>query len=166
MSARPTRPPATHLDLTPAQLRIAQKVAEGQSTEAIATDLTITAGTINVQMKHCGQKLGVSGRAAVVHACYVTGQLERPQKAAFPEALSDTETETWRMIATGAISRQYAERARISHDEAQQRMKALRQRLRAHNDPHLVTLGWTYDVLDASLVEMASGTLLRAQVPV
>lgn len=49
-----------------------------------------------MQMKHCGQKLGVSGRAVVVHACYVTGQLKRPGKAVFPETFSDPETETWR----------------------------------------------------------------------
>ncbi|GAA3827973.1 helix-turn-helix transcriptional regulator [Streptomyces phyllanthi] len=162
MSARSARPPATPLDLTPAQVRIAQQVAEGKSTDAIASDLTITAGTINVQMKHCGQKLGVRGRAAVVHACYVTGQLERPKNAAFPGSFSEVETETWQMIAAGATSEVYANRARISRDEARQRMRALRQRVQAHNDPHLVTLGWTYEVLDESLVEMVSGTVLRA----
>ncbi|MFI6808239.1 helix-turn-helix transcriptional regulator [Streptomyces luteogriseus] len=162
MSARPARPAATHLDLTPAQVRIAQKVAAGKSTGAIASDLTITAGTINVQMKHCGQKLGVSGRAAIVHACYVTGQLKRPEKAAYPGAFSDAEIETWQMIAAGATSKEYADRARISRDEALKRIKALRQRVRADNDPHMVTLGWTYEVLDESLVEMLSGTVLRA----
>nr|WP_260859569.1 helix-turn-helix transcriptional regulator [Streptomyces cupreus] len=165
VSARPARPPATYLELTPAQVRIAQKVAKGKSTDAIASDLTITAGTINVQMKHCGQKLGVSGRAAVVHACYVTGQLKRPGKAAFPETFSDAETETWWMIAIGATSKDYADRARISRDEALQRIRALRERVRAHNDPHLVTLGWTYGVIDESLVEMVSGTVLRAPAP-
>ncbi|MBE4741438.1 helix-turn-helix transcriptional regulator [Streptomyces caniscabiei] len=93
MSARPTRPPAT-LPLTPAQLRIAQKVAEGENTHAIASELSITVGTINVQLKHCGQKLGVRGRAAVVHACFVTGQLQRPETATSPEAFSETEIET------------------------------------------------------------------------
>ncbi|MEU9245743.1 LuxR C-terminal-related transcriptional regulator [Streptomyces sp. NPDC048385] len=162
MSARPARPSAPHLELTPAQARIAEKVAAGKSTDAIASDLKITAGTINVQMKHCGQKLGVSGRAAVVHACYVTGQLTRPEKAISPETFSDVETETWRMIAIGATSMDYADRARISRDEALQRMRALRERVRAHNDPHLVTLGWAYNVLDESLVEMVSGMVLRA----
>ncbi|MER6086778.1 helix-turn-helix domain-containing protein [Streptomyces bluensis] len=161
MSVRPARPPATPLDLTPAQIRIAQKLAEGKSTEAIASDLTITAGTINVQMQHCGQKLGVRGRAAVVHACYVTRQLKCPEKAAFPGSFSDAEVETWRMIAMGATSTVYADRARISRDEALQRIRALRERVRAGNDPYLVTLGWMYEVLDASLVETLSGTVLR-----
>lgn len=162
MSTRPARPSASHLELTPAQVRIAEKVAAGKSTDAIASDLTITAGTINAQMKHCGQKLGGSGRAAVVHACYVTEQLTRPEKAIFPETFSDVETETWRMIAIGATSMDYAARARISRDEALQRMRALRERVRAHNDPHLVTLGWAYNILDESLVEMVSGMVLRA----
>ncbi|SOE32521.1 LuxR C-terminal-related transcriptional regulator [Streptomyces sp. OK228] len=160
MSARPARPSATLLDLTPAQIRIANKIAQGQSTETIASDLTITAGTINVQMKHCGQKLGVRGRAAVVHACFVTEQLHRPEKAAFPEPVSDAEITTWRMVATGATSKDYAQKAGISRDEALRRVRALRERVKADNDPHLVTLGWRYEVLDESLVEMASGTVL------
>ncbi|MDX3121591.1 MULTISPECIES: helix-turn-helix domain-containing protein [Streptomyces] len=160
MSSRPARPTAQHLDLTPAQIRIAQRVAEGKATPAIASDLSITGGTINVQMKHCGQKLGVKGRAAVVHACYVTEQLKRPPGTVAPGAFSDAETETWRMIAIGADSKDYADRARISRDEALKRMRGLRDRTQAKNDPHLVTLGWAYGVLDESLVEMLSGAVL------
>ncbi|MFD5629984.1 LuxR C-terminal-related transcriptional regulator [Streptomyces sp. NPDC127072] len=161
MSARPARPPTTLLDLTPAQVRIANKIAQGQSTETIASDLTITAGTINVQMKHCGQKLGVRGRAAVVHACFVTEQLRRPDTAAFSEAFSATEIEAWRMVAIGATFQEFADRARISRDSAVRRVRALRARVAAQNAPHLVTLGWSYEVLDESLLEMASGTVLR-----
>jgi DNA-binding CsgD family transcriptional regulator len=160
VSARPARPPAALLDLTPAQVRIANKIALGQSTETIASDLTITAGTINVQMKHCGQKLGVRGRAAVVHACFVTGQIQRPEKAAFPEAFSDEEIKTWRMVATGATSMDYAEKASISRNEALRRFRALRERVKADNGPHLVSLGWRYGALDESLVEMVSGAVL------
>lgn len=166
MSARSARPPATYLALAPAQVRIAQKVAEGKTTTAIASDLSITGGTVNVQMKHCGQKLGVSGRAAVVHACYVTEQLNRPQQAVLPGAFSDAEIETWQMIAIGATSQDFADRARISRDEALKRMRALRERVQADNDPHLVTFGWAYGVLDESLVEMVSGTVLRVAVRV
>ncbi|MEU3793014.1 LuxR C-terminal-related transcriptional regulator [Streptomyces fructofermentans] len=160
MSARLARPPATLLDLTPAQLRIANKIAQGRSTETIASDLTITAGTINVQMKHCGQKLGVRGRAAVVHACFVTWQIQRPEKAALPDAFSDEEIKTWRMVAAGATSKDYAETAGISRNEALRRFRALRERVKADNGPHLVSLGWRYGVLDESLVEMVSGTVL------
>ncbi|MFJ9961259.1 helix-turn-helix domain-containing protein [Streptomyces avermitilis] len=135
MSARPAPPHATLRDLTPAQVRIVNKVADGQSTEAIASDLKITAGTINVQMKHCGQKLGVSGRAAVVHACFVTGQLQRPEKSTFLEAFSDAEITTWRMVAAGATSKDYAENAFISRDEALRRVRGLRGRVKADNDP-------------------------------
>lgn len=164
MSARPTRPPAT-LPLTPAQLRIAQKVAEGESTHAIASKLSITVGTINVQLKHCGQKLGVSGRAAIVHACFVTGQLPRPDMVASPEDFSKTEIETWRMAAIGTTSQEFADRARISRDGALGRVRALRERVKAENDPHLVTLGWSCEVLDESLTEMASRTVLRVPTP-
>lgn len=161
MSARPARPSPTSLDLTPAQIRIVRQVAEGRSTDAIASDLTITTGTVNVQLKHCGQKLGIRGRAAVVHACFVTEQLRRPEKVAFPGAFSEAEIETWRMAAIGATSKEYAARAHISHDEALGRVRALRVRVEAENDPHLVTLGWRYGVLGESLVEMASGAVLR-----
>ncbi|MEU3931473.1 LuxR C-terminal-related transcriptional regulator [Streptomyces sp. NPDC029044] len=161
MSARPARPSSTSLDLTPAQIRIVQQVAEGKSTHAIATDRTITAGTINVQLKHCGQKFGTRGRAAVVHAGFVTEQLRRPEMATLPGAFSEAEIETWRMVAIGATSKEYAARARISHEEALGRVRALRQRVEAENDPHLVTLGWRYGVLSESLLEMASGAVLR-----
>ncbi|MFB7930356.1 LuxR C-terminal-related transcriptional regulator [Streptomyces sp. NPDC056039] len=160
MSARPPRPPAT-LPLTPAQLRIARRVADGESTHTIASNLAITAGTINVQLQHCGQKLGVSGRAAVVHACFVTEQLERPETATSPEVFSDTEIETWRMVAIGATSQHFADRVRISRESAVGRVRSLRERVKAENDPHLVTLGWSCEVLDESLTEMASGAILR-----
>jgi DNA-binding CsgD family transcriptional regulator len=159
VSARPTCPPAT-LPLTPAQLRIARKVAAGESTDAIASELSITVGTINVQLKHCGQKLGVRGRAAVVHACFVTGQLQRPETTASPVTFSETEIETWRMVAIGTTSQVFADRARVSRDSAVRRVRALRERVNAENDPHLVTLGWSCEVLDESLTEMASGTVL------
>jgi DNA-binding CsgD family transcriptional regulator len=160
VSARPTRPPAS-LPLAPAQLRIAQKVADGESTDTIASELSITVGTINMQLKHCGQKLGVSGRAAIVHACFVTEQLQRPETAASPEAFSESEIETWRMVAIGATSQEFADRACISRESALGRVRALRERVKAENDPHLVTLGWGCEVLDESLTEMASGTVLR-----
>ncbi|MGX1668588.1 hypothetical protein [Streptomyces sp. NPDC055400] len=68
------------------------------------------------------------------------------------------------MVAAGATSKDYAEAARISRDEAVRRVRELRERVEADNDPHLVTLGWKYGVLDESLVEMASGTVLPALV--
>ncbi|MFD8716865.1 helix-turn-helix transcriptional regulator [Streptomyces sp. NPDC059629] len=156
--------PAT-LPLTPAQLRIVQKIADGESTAAIAAQLSITTGTINVQVQHCGQKLGVSGRAAIVHACFVTGQLPRPEKALSSEVFSETEAETWRMVASGMTSLEVGERADISRDDAVGRIRTLRGRVQAENDPHLVKLGWSHQVLDGALTEMASGTVLRAPVP-
>jgi DNA-binding CsgD family transcriptional regulator len=153
--------PARLLDLTPGQVRIAAKVAKGESTAAIASDLTITAGTINEQLRHCAQKFGVHGWPAVIHAGYVTGQLQRPQRAVVPEALSGAESVTWRMVAIGATSKYYAQRARISHSEALDRLRALRRRIKPSNDPHLVTLGWRCGVLDESLIGMASGITLR-----
>ncbi|MDT0464799.1 LuxR C-terminal-related transcriptional regulator [Streptomyces gibsoniae] len=164
VSARPARVPAT-LPLTPAQLRIVRRIADGESTATIATQLSITIGTINVQVQHCGQKLGVTGRAAVVHACFVTGQLPRPEKAVLPGVLSKAEAETWRMVASGMTSLEVAEQAGISRGDALGRIRALRERVRADNDPHLVKLGWSHEVLDESLTEMASGTVLRAPVP-
>ncbi|MGW3493128.1 LuxR C-terminal-related transcriptional regulator [Streptomyces sp. NPDC001020] len=163
MSARLARIPAL-LPLTPAQLRIVQKVADGESTDTIAAQLSITTGTITAQIQHCGQKLGVRGRAAVVHACLVTGQLPRPERTAAPETFSETETETWRMVAIGATSQEFAERARISRDNALKRVRALRERVQAENDPHLVKLGWSHEVLDEALTEMASGTVLRVPI--
>ncbi|WP_326759090.1 LuxR C-terminal-related transcriptional regulator [Streptomyces phaeochromogenes] len=164
MSAEPGRPPVALLPLTPAQIRIAQKIADGKNTDTITKELSIAAGTITVQMQHCGQKLGVRGRAAIIHAGFVTEQLQRPDKVPFPGAFSPPEIETWRMVAIGATTKQISVRSSISRDRAQKRIRALRKRVNAANDPHLVTLGWAYDVLDESLVDMASGTVLRVPI--
>lgn len=69
------------------------------------------------------------------------------------------------MVAIGATSQEFADRARISRDSALARVRALRERVKAENDPHLVTLGWSCEVLDESLTEMASGTVLRVPTP-
>jgi hypothetical protein len=80
-------------------------------------------------LKHCGQKFGTRGRAAVVYACFVTEQLRRPEKATLSGAFSEAEIETWRMVAIGVTSKDYAARTRISHDEGLGRVRALRQRV-------------------------------------
>jgi hypothetical protein len=71
--------------------------------------LSITVGAVSVQMLHCGQKLVVSGRDAVVHGCFAAGRLPRPEKATSPEAFSETEDEAWRMVATSTTSQEFAE---------------------------------------------------------
>ncbi|WP_406303697.1 helix-turn-helix transcriptional regulator [Streptomyces sp. NBC_00885] len=160
MSSQPARPPTTLLSLTPGQARIAEKVADGRSTDQIASDLGIAIGTVSAHLGHCGRKLGVSGRAPLVHACYVTEQIPRPDLATPPGTFSDVETWTWRMVATGASAQDMAEQATITHDDALRRIRSLRECVEARNAPHLVTLGWAYAVLDASLTDMTSGVIL------
>ncbi|MEU6230821.1 LuxR C-terminal-related transcriptional regulator [Streptomyces sp. NPDC047042] len=161
MTARLARPPASLLPLTPVQLAIVAKIARGETTTAIAYDLSLTISSVNVQVTLSGRKLGASGRAAVVHATLATHQLPRPQTVHAPENLSDQHIEAWHMIAVGATSKIYAKRARTSRHEVLRRVRALREFVGAANDPHLVTLGWMYGVLDDSLTEMATGHVLR-----
>lgn len=166
MSARLARPPASLLPLTPIQLVIVTKIAYGEPTTAIASDLSLAIGSVNVQVTLSGRKLGASGRAAVVHATFATRQLTRPERAPAPDNLSDEHIEAWRMVATGATSKIYAKDARITRREAMRRVTDLRRFTGAANDPHLVTLGWTYGLLDESLTEMATGHVLRPPVHV
>ncbi|ELP65902.1 regulatory protein [Streptomyces turgidiscabies Car8] len=164
VSTRLARPPATLLPLTPLQLRIVRKIAYGAATTAIASELSLTISSVNVQVTLCGRKLGASGRAAVVHATFATHQLLRPERADAPGEFSDQHIEAWRMVAIGATSRVYAQRVHTSRGEALRRVTALREFVGAVNAPHLVTLGWAHGQLDDSLTKMATGHLLRAPV--
>lgn len=164
VSTRLARPPATLLPLTPLQLRIVRKIAYGAATTAIASELSLTIGSVNVQVTLCGRKLGASGRAAVVHATFATHQLPCPERAAAPGEFSDQHIEAWRMLAIGAPSRVYAQRVRTSRGEALRRVTALRKFVGAVNAPHLVTLGWAHGQLDDSLTKMATGHLLCTPV--
>lgn len=161
MSARLARPPASLLPLTPVQLAIVAKLAYGETTNAIAYDLSLAISSVNVQVTLCGRKLGASGRAAVVHATFATQQLPRPERAPAPKDISDQHIEAWHMVAIGATSKIYAKRARTSRREVLRRVADVREFVGAANDPHLVTLGWMYGLLDESLKEMATGHVLR-----
>ncbi|MCX4531560.1 helix-turn-helix transcriptional regulator [Streptomyces sp. NBC_01669] len=154
----------TPLPLTRAQGRVLSKIAEGSNTDETADELAIAPGTVSVQLISISRKLGVSGRAALVHAAYLTEQLSRPEREAFDGEFTDTEIQTWRLVASGASAQLVADVCRISRDTARDRIRILRRRVDAANDPHLVTLGWRYGVVDDSLVDMASGVLIAVPV--
>ncbi|WP_405814186.1 LuxR C-terminal-related transcriptional regulator [Streptomyces sp. NBC_01390] len=135
MSARLARPPASLLPLTPVQLVIVAKIAYGESTNAIASDLSLAISSVNVQVTLCGRKLGASGRAAVVHATFATQQLPRPERAPAPRDISAQHIEAWHMVAIGATSKIYAKRARTSRREALRRVTDVREFTGAANDP-------------------------------
>jgi DNA-binding CsgD family transcriptional regulator len=164
VSAWLARPPASLLPLTPVQLVIVAKIAYGEPTTAIASDLSLTISSVNVQVTLSGRKLGASGRAAVVHATFATHQLPRPRPALATWKFSDQHIEAWHMVAIGATSEIYAQRARASRREVLRRVTDLREFTGAVNDPHLVTLGWAYGQLNESLKEMATGHRLRPPI--
>ncbi|MER6447234.1 hypothetical protein DEJ51_29240 [Streptomyces venezuelae] len=147
MAARPST--VTPL-LTPAQLRIAAKVALGMSSVQVAADLGLSKATVDVQMSDSNTRACVSSRTALIHVCYATGQLPRPD----PIAPAPTADEVERTILWGlALGAGLAETGRLCHystDVVGKRLRGLRKRWTASNDPHLITLGWQYGVLDAS----------------
>lgn len=159
----PAQPRVTPLRLTPAQLRVLSKIALGKNTDQTADELLITSGTVSVQLTSISRKLGVSGRAALVHAAYATEQIPRPERDTFDGELTDIEIQTWRLIASGASVQQVADVCRVSRRTAREQIKILRRRVDAANDPHLVTLGWRYGVVDQSLADMASGCSSQLQ---
>ncbi|MFD7222924.1 helix-turn-helix transcriptional regulator [Streptomyces sp. NPDC059892] len=158
----PGQPRTTPLPLTPAQVRVLGKIAEGKTTAETAHELIVTSGTVSAQLAAISRKLGVSGRAALVHAAYLTKQLPRPQLETFDREFSEAEVQIWRLIASGASVRQVADTCRFPRGTAGERIALLRRRVDAIIDPHLTTLGWRYGVIDASLVDMASGTIIAA----
>ncbi|HEV3230415.1 MAG TPA: AAA family ATPase [Solirubrobacteraceae bacterium] len=64
--AKPRRRSATGRDaLTPSEVRVARMAAEGLSNREIAHALFVTAKTVENQLGHVYQKLGISGRSAL-----------------------------------------------------------------------------------------------------
>lgn len=153
MSAQPRVTPRA---LTPAQVRVARKIAGGMDTAQTAFELAITPGTVNVQLANMGRKLGVSGRAAIVHAAYAARQIPRPERESFDGEFTEIEIQTWNLIASGATVQRIADVFRVSRAAARMRIRCLRRRLKASSDAHLVTLGWRYGVADESLMDTGS----------
>ncbi|MFI1649774.1 response regulator transcription factor [Streptomyces avidinii] len=140
---------ATQL-LTPAQLRIAERVALGMSSAQVAAELALSKATVDVQMSDSNAKTGVTTRTALVHACYVTGQLARPELITPAPAADEVEREILWGLALGAELAETGRRCHYSADAVGKRLRALRKQWNASNDPHFVTLGWQYGVLDDS----------------
>lgn len=148
MAARPATA-ASHP--TPAQVKIAGTLAQGMSTAKAAAELGLSEGTVAIQMSHGNRRAGVRHRHALVHACYVTEQLARPGPTAPPPGgVDDIETKILWSLALDGTYAEIAEHCGLSHDAMKKRIRALRTRWGAEHDPHLITLGWMFGVLDAS----------------
>ncbi|MEW1691867.1 helix-turn-helix transcriptional regulator [Streptomyces sp. NPDC091265] len=147
MTARPGAVPAR---LTPAQVRILGKIASGIGTAETARALSIAQGTVSVQVSSMSRRLGVSGRAALTHVGYCNGQLDRPEPAEFDGTFSEAEACIVRLVSCGASLQEIAHACQLSRDAARERLRALRLRMGASHDAHLVTLGWRYGLLDES----------------
>ncbi|MCB5163591.1 LuxR C-terminal-related transcriptional regulator [Streptomyces bambusae] len=147
MPARPG-PAASHP--TPAQVKIVGKLAQGLSTSKAAAELGLSEGTVANQMSHGNRRAGVRHRHALVHACYVTEQLPRPEPTASPPGgIDDTETKLWSLALDGTYA-EIAQHCGLPHDAMKKRIRALRARWGAEHDPHLIALGWMFGVLDGS----------------
>ncbi|MCC0094613.1 helix-turn-helix transcriptional regulator [Streptomyces flavotricini] len=147
MAGRPST--ATTL-LTPAQLRIAAKVALGMSSAQVAAKLGLSKATVDVQMSDSNTKTGVTSRTALIHTCYVTGQLPLPEAVAPAPSADEVEREILWGLALGAELAETGRRCHYSADAVGKRLRDLKKRWMATNDPQLITLGWQYGVLDAS----------------
>lgn len=145
MKARPNTALAR---LTPAQIRILEKIASGLDTPETARALGITQGTVSVQISSMSRRFGVIGRAALTHAGYCSRQLDPPKHTEFDGAFTETEKRMVRLVASGASHQKIADDIQISRATASERLRALRLRLGAFHDAHLVTLGWRYRLLD------------------
>jgi DNA-binding CsgD family transcriptional regulator len=55
-------------ELTPSELRVARMAADGLTSEEIATQLFITARTVNTHLNHSYRKLGISSRRQLADA--------------------------------------------------------------------------------------------------
>lgn len=148
MTARPGPAPS---HATPAQLKIAGKLAQGLSTGEVATELCLSKGTVAIQMSQGNRRVGVRHRHALIHACYVTEQLPRPEPTAPPPGgIDDIETKILWSLALDGTYAEIAQHAGLPLAEMKKRIRALRKRWGAENDPHLIALGWKFAVLNAS----------------
>ncbi|MFI6469858.1 hypothetical protein ACIBL5_06280 [Streptomyces sp. NPDC050516] len=148
MSARPGRLP---LLPTPAQIHIIAKIAEGMSTAKAAVELSRAVGTVSAAMTSAHRRIGVRHRHALVHACYVLELIPRPDTAPPPGSADDDEVQIlWRLALDDTYLQITHNCGLSSLDVMKQKINALRARWDAQNDPHLVTLGWRYGVLNNS----------------
>ncbi|MFB6517587.1 hypothetical protein [Streptomyces sp. NPDC056401] len=147
----PTRTATAASHPTPAQVKIAGILARGMSTAKAAAALGLAEGTVAIQMSHGNRRAGVRHRHTLVHACYVTEQLPRPEPTTPPPGgIDDVETRILWSLALDGTYAEIAQHCGLSHDGMKKRIRALRARWSAEHDTHLITLGWVFGVLDAS----------------
>ncbi|MGD3109398.1 LuxR C-terminal-related transcriptional regulator [Streptomyces sp. YGL11-2] len=138
--------------LSPCEIRVAGLAALGLTSGEIALKLRLAKGTVDGQLRHAQHKMGVTSRACLIHRCYIRMQLPRPARIALPEKLDDAEVEIIRLVAEGATYPEIALRntQELSQHGVKVRVKALREKWQAKNDPHLITCAWEFGVLTAS----------------
>ncbi|MFF4607902.1 response regulator transcription factor [Streptomyces sp. NPDC001339] len=138
--------------LTPAEARVAGKVALGLTSSEIADTLRLAKGTVDAQVRHALHKLGVHNRAALIHRCYVREQLPRPERSRPLTGADAAEIDILWLLAGGAGYAEIAQHSThgLSHHSTRERIKALRVKWEAQNDPHLITRAWVFGVLAES----------------
>ncbi|MGG2460560.1 LuxR C-terminal-related transcriptional regulator [Streptomyces sp. RGM 3693] len=135
--------------LSPSEIRVTGHAALGLTSGEIALKLRLAKGTVDGQLRHAQHKMGVTNRACLIHLCYTRMQLPRPARTESPERLDDAEVEIIRLIAEGATYPAIAQHNthELSQHGVKVRIKALREKWQAKNDPHLITRAWEFGVL-------------------
>ncbi|MEV0370596.1 helix-turn-helix transcriptional regulator [Streptomyces sp. NPDC050636] len=138
--------------LTPAEIRATAHVALGLTSGEIAIKLRLARGTVDGQLRHAQYKLGVNSRTVLIHRCYAREQLPRPDRIKSSQEADAAEVELLQFLALGASHAEMEQRNShgLSQHGAKARIKALRERWGAKNDPHLITRAWEFGVLDES----------------
>ncbi|MFD9483368.1 LuxR C-terminal-related transcriptional regulator [Streptomyces sp. NPDC059991] len=132
-------------------MKIAALLAQGMSTAKAAAELALATGTVSAQVSSAHHRLGVCHRYGLIHACYVHALIPRPDTALPPGGAEADEVQIlWRLALDDSYDEITHHATLSSREVMKEKIDALRSRWDAVNDPHLITLGWRYGVLDAS----------------
>lgn len=135
--------------LTPAEIRALSALAEGLDTVAALNRLGIGLDTFNRRLRNIGHKQHRSTRASKVHAAYLSGELPLPDFLVAPE-INDVDRALWVAVASQPDLQATADAVHLSRATTSKRIDDLVSRFGAHSDSHLVTLGHSYGVFEAT----------------
>ncbi|MFI5804486.1 hypothetical protein [Streptomyces sp. NPDC051561] len=142
--------------LTSFQRDVVGRFAAGDNAEAAARHLDVPVRAVYTATDRCAQRLGVSGRTALVHVGYLVGAVSRPPRR-HPTPLAVRDVRILELLASGAGQAGAARHLGISRETLRVRLLYLQDVTSAASTWHLMTRGWQDRVIGTRHVFTISG---------
>ncbi|MGW2331612.1 helix-turn-helix domain-containing protein [Streptomyces sp. NPDC001700] len=120
-----------------------QLIANGMSTSQAATEMKVSADTVQGYIGHVVGKLGTGDRASAVHQSYVTGALTPPNaEPAGNLVVTSGQLRVLQGLADGLSQQELAASSGFYTDNVRAEERALTALLGAKSAAHLITCSW------------------------